>query len=336
MRRTSITASVLLAGALVLAGCSSSGGSDATEGESQTPQPSAETTEPGEPGEPGDGAEAPLPEIAGANAGFTASGGYGDKPELTFEAEPPAGLQVETVSEGDGATVAAGDFVVANYLGQVWDTDNVFDNSYDRGAPTGFSLNSVIPGWSVGLVGQHVGSRLLLTVPTELGYAEGNPNAGIEPGDTIVFVVDVVDVFSNTSTGQADAEPTDEDVPVTYTGDLGAPVTEVTVDADAPEPTELVATPIALGTGAAVAAGDQVAVNYSLAPWDSSEFASTWAPDGTGPEQLFRIGGGSVFDALEGLPVGSRVFLATPAVEASGAPALAVVLDILASIPSQG
>ncbi len=127
----------------------------------------------------------------------TASGTFGDKPTLTFpEADAPAGLQVVVLSEGDGPAVTSGRNIVVNYLGQTWG-GHVFDNSYDRGDTIAFPIGvgAVIGGWDQGLVGQNVGSRVLLSIPPEHGYGQrGVPQAGIGGTDTLVFVVDVVDV----------------------------------------------------------------------------------------------------------------------------------------------
>lgn len=126
-----------------------------------------------------------------------ATGTFGDKPEITFPTGgAPEGLQVKVLSQGDGAEVAAGDNIVVHYLGQSWD-GGVFDNSYDRGATIDFpiGIGAVIGGWDQGLVGQNIGSRLLLSIPPELGYgSRGVPQAGIGPGATLVFVVDIVGV----------------------------------------------------------------------------------------------------------------------------------------------
>lgn len=126
-------------------------------------------------------------------------GEFGQKPTLTFEApNAPEGLVVEVLSEGDGAQVKAGDTVVCDYLGQVWN-GKVFDNSFDRGAPLDFmvGVGMVIAGWDKGLVGQRVGSRVLLSIPSDMGYgARGVPQAGIRGGDTLVFVTDIVGIES--------------------------------------------------------------------------------------------------------------------------------------------
>ncbi|MCF4120038.1 FKBP-type peptidyl-prolyl cis-trans isomerase [Antribacter sp. KLBMP9083] len=116
------------------------------------------------------------------------------KPELSFpEGSAPAGLQVQVLEEGSGPVVEAGRTIVVHYLGQTWG-GHVFDNSYDRGATIDFpiGIGAVIGGWDKGLVGQNVGSRVLLSIPPEHGYgSRGVPQAGIGGGDTLVFVVEI-------------------------------------------------------------------------------------------------------------------------------------------------
>lgn len=126
----------------------------------------------------------------------TATGSFGDKPTITFpEQAPPVELAVEVLSRGDGAIVEAGQTIEVNYLGQIWGGD-IFDNSYDRGSTIEFPIGVgvVIAGWDSGLVGQQIGSRVLVSIPPHEGYGpNGVPQAGIGGDDTLVFVVDIVD-----------------------------------------------------------------------------------------------------------------------------------------------
>jgi|SRR5690625_2846634 len=104
----------------------------------------------------------------------TATGSFGDKPTFTFPSDPAsADLQVQILEQGDGAEVQTGQTIVVNYLGQVWD-GGVFDNSYDRGTTILFPIGvgMVIAGWDQSLVGQKIGTRLLVSIPSELGYGE--------------------------------------------------------------------------------------------------------------------------------------------------------------------
>ncbi|GEK21279.1 FKBP-type peptidyl-prolyl cis-trans isomerase [Cellulomonas xylanilytica] len=123
------------------------------------------------------------------------SGSFGQKPTLTFPDAPASGeLEVLVLSRGDGALVEAGDELEVHYLGQSWQ-GGIFDNSYDRGSTTSFPIGvgMVIAGWDQSLVGQQVGSRVLVSIPSHLGYGDrGVPQAGIKGGDTLVFVVDIV------------------------------------------------------------------------------------------------------------------------------------------------
>lgn len=125
----------------------------------------------------------------------SATGGFGDKPTLSFPDTPaPRELGVHVIEPGQGEVVEAGDEIEVHYFGQVWG-GRVFDTSYDRGATVSFPIGvgAVIGGWDEGLVGATVGSRMLLSIPPHLGYGErGMPQAGIGGTDTLVFVVDVV------------------------------------------------------------------------------------------------------------------------------------------------
>lgn len=124
-----------------------------------------------------------------------ASGAFGDKPVLTFpDAAAPAELAVSVLSRGTGELVEAGDDLEVNYLGQIWG-GSIFDNSYDRRSTIAFPIGvgRVIAGWDEALVGQQIGSRVLISIPPHLGYGErGMPQAGIRGTDTLVFVVDLV------------------------------------------------------------------------------------------------------------------------------------------------
>jgi peptidylprolyl isomerase len=107
----------------------------------------------------------------------------------------PSTLQVKTLIQGTGKPVAKGQTLIGQYDGVLWRTGKEFDSSYKHGAPAGFPIGvgQVIPGWDKTLVGQKVGSRVLLVVPPKEGYgSKGSPQAGIKGTDTLVFVVDIL------------------------------------------------------------------------------------------------------------------------------------------------
>lgn len=116
---------------------------------------------------------------------------------LDFDGTPKPGdkLKETVLVEGDGETVEKGQTIYVNYLGQVYGGKAPFDDSYSRGEPASFPIGvgQVVKGWDQALVGQEVGSRVVLAIPPELGYGkEGNPQAGIKGTDTLYFVVDVL------------------------------------------------------------------------------------------------------------------------------------------------
>lgn len=107
-----------------------------------------------------------------------------------------SGLGVLQVTEGQGRAAAAGDTVVAHYLGCLTDGTK-FDASYDRADPISFVLGrgNVIQGWDEGLSGMQPGEVRYLRIPPELGYgSRGTPDGAIPPGSTLLFEVQMVDV----------------------------------------------------------------------------------------------------------------------------------------------
>jgi FKBP-type peptidyl-prolyl cis-trans isomerase len=152
-------------------------------------------------------------------SGSTVGHGGGDLPTVTepttagaaptvtmpsSKVKPPKTLQVETLIKGTGAKVASGDYVVVQYVGYIWRTGKTFDSSWSRKTPFGFEIGAqpaqVITGWDTGLRGVTVGSRVMLVIPPSDGYGStGASQAGITGTDTLVFVVDVIDAYSASS-----------------------------------------------------------------------------------------------------------------------------------------
>lgn len=116
-------------------------------------------------------------------------------PTVTMpKGDPPADLAVEVLKKGDGAAVTETSTVTVQYSGAIWETGKVFDQSWDVG-PTTFPVSGLITGFTQGLVGQTVGSQVVIVIPPgELGYEGGNETAGISETDTLVFVVDIIAV----------------------------------------------------------------------------------------------------------------------------------------------
>ncbi|WP_104106464.1 FKBP-type peptidyl-prolyl cis-trans isomerase [Nocardioides sp. 616] len=109
--------------------------------------------------------------------------------------KPNGKLWVTKLIKGDGPVVKKGQTIYVNYLGQVYDGKAPFDESYSAGMPASFPIGvgQVVPGWDKALVGQTVGSRVVVAVPPALGYGKkGQPDAGIKGTDTLFFVVDIL------------------------------------------------------------------------------------------------------------------------------------------------
>jgi peptidylprolyl isomerase len=119
------------------------------------------------------------------------------KPEIPKPTgAPPRRLVTEDIVKGTGPPAKRGDVVVVNYVGVKFSTGDEFDASWDRGQPFPLQIGAgqVIEGWERGLVGMRKGGRRMLTIPPELAYgAQGYPPS-IPPNETLVFVIDVLDV----------------------------------------------------------------------------------------------------------------------------------------------
>ena len=154
----------------------------------------------------------PLSPTAGATGKQVSNGGgslptvsakAGTAPTITIpKNSPPKGLVTKTLIQGSGATVKAGDTVVAQYVAVNWRTQKVFNSTWpsssSSGTPFSFALNTsdIIKGFVSGLAGAKVGSRVMLVIPPADGYgSKGNSQAGIKGTDTLVFVVDILDAL---------------------------------------------------------------------------------------------------------------------------------------------
>ena len=123
------------------------------------------------------------------------------RPGVTIpDSKAPTDLQIATLKKGDGATVKKGDTVVVHYLGVVWDSKEVFDSSWARGAPASLVAASganvqggVIEGFADALVGAKVGSQVIAVIPPDKGYGD-TAQSSIPANSTLVFVVDVLGI----------------------------------------------------------------------------------------------------------------------------------------------
>ncbi|KIH98944.1 peptidylprolyl isomerase [Streptomonospora alba] len=127
-----------------------------------------------------------------------------DQPDITIpeDTDPPGKMRTEALIEGEGPEVEAGQQLVVQYTGVQWKNGEVFDATWTRqgseGVPATFLIGDgqVIEGWDEGLVGQNVGSRMLLVVPPEKAYGDSAAQQGAPEG-TLVFVVDILDAVNS-------------------------------------------------------------------------------------------------------------------------------------------
>ncbi|MGW0471681.1 FKBP-type peptidyl-prolyl cis-trans isomerase [Streptomyces coeruleorubidus] len=302
MRRRSLLISVP-AGLVTLAACGDDKSDSSKASDSPSPSASAPSAAP-----PPKIVDGPLPAV-------TSGTKFDEKPTIAKgSGEPSKQLAVKTLVAGSGKAIAENDFVVANYLGQVWNTAKVFDNSYDRKARLAIQLTQgqIIDGWRYALAGKKAGSRVEMAVPPTWGYgSQGNPQAGIKGTDTLVFVVDVQDTFNAKSSAKGKEVPQDDaDLPKVGTDTDGkAPSIEVPKSA---APKKLVAEYVLEGDGEEVAADNSVLVQYKGVLWDGGkEFDSSYANKQLVSFSLQQVVKGWA-QGLTGKKVGSRVLIVIP------------------------
>ena len=111
------------------------------------------------------------------------------------DSSPARELITTDIRSGSGATAALDDLITVEYCGVGLATGELFDSSWARGAPATFPLSQgqLIQGWVDGIPGMQVGERRVLVIPSDLAYGE-TPPPGIEPGETLVFVVELLGV----------------------------------------------------------------------------------------------------------------------------------------------
>ncbi|MBC6462731.1 FKBP-type peptidyl-prolyl cis-trans isomerase [Actinomadura sp. HBU206391] len=120
-----------------------------------------------------------------------------ERPEIDFpEGSPPANLDITDIVVGDGPEATHGSKVTVHYVGVSFSTGEEFDASWNRGQPFEFPLGGkrVIAGWDLGVKGMKVGGRRKLVIPPHLGYGNRGSGNAIKPGETLIFVVDLLSV----------------------------------------------------------------------------------------------------------------------------------------------
>jgi peptidylprolyl isomerase len=127
--------------------------------------------------------------------GVTVTGAAGEEPTITLDEGfgPAEDLRTADIVTGEGDAVQPGATLTVQYVGVGEKGREVFDSSWQRGAPAVFPLDGVIEGWQQGIAGMKPGGRRLLIIPGELAYGKVGSPPVIGPDETLVFVVDLLE-----------------------------------------------------------------------------------------------------------------------------------------------
>ncbi len=254
----------------------------------------------------------PTAEDLAALESVAVSGAVGKEPTVKFDdVVTVSGLATKTVSAGDGATLASGDSVFT----QIWIGNGASKkqaySTYDQKAQLLTLSSQLLPALNDGLVGETVGSRVLIAAAPSKAYGDqGNPSLGIGNADTVVFVVDILNTIPSGPEG------------ATRKSAAWAPsivekdAVPASLDFDgAPDPAgKLQRTTLIQGTGPVTKKGDHIYVNYlGQVPGSDGPFDESFS---RGAPFDFDLGGGRVVKGwdrgLVGVKVGSRVILQVP------------------------
>jgi len=110
--------------------------------------------------------------------------------------EAPRELVIDDIIVGTGDEATAGQTVVVHYVGVGVTSGEEFDASWNRNEPFVFPLGAghVIKGWDQGVQGMRIGGRRRLVIPAHLGYGDRGAGGVIAPGETLIFVVDLLEL----------------------------------------------------------------------------------------------------------------------------------------------
>ena len=290
MRRVLAITVVPLLACLVIAGCGSS--------------------------KPGASSSSSAAANANANASVTVAGAFGATPVVKIpKLDANKKLTVKTVIQGTGATVTKTDAMAANFVLYFWDgTSSSLKANTFTSNPTVIG-GTMLPGLETALIGQKVGSRVLAVIPPADAYGTaGNSQLGISGTTTLVFVIDLIKSYADSSSAFGAQESDGGGSLPTVTAHAGTAPT-ITIPSAHP-PSGLVTKTLIKGSGAKVVKGQYVIAQYTGYIWRTKKvFDSSWTSGspfgfviGASPEQVI-----SGWDSgLAGQTVGSRVMLVIP------------------------
>jgi peptidylprolyl isomerase len=253
------------------------------------------------------GSDGSTPAKVGTLGSVTVSGATSASPVVSFSAPIKfAKTDSEVVTPGPGSSdaISPTSLVTVQYVGINATDEFEFGTSWKTG-PTTFYVNSVVKGFTEGLIGKHAGDRVLIIVPAKDAYGDtGNLSSSVRPNDSVIFVVDILSV--------APMEPHPAHVPTLQYDADGNPQ-KFTADASVTKnPTTLGVYPVIKGTGPVVKSGDRISVEYFGQLYPDKKVFNPW----TGQPFDVQLGAGGVIEGWElglvGQQVGARVVLVVP------------------------
>lgn len=283
------------------------------------------------------------------NAAVKVSGTAGQAPTVTIPASKPGNsLVTKTLAAGSGPAIPATDSILANFAVYLWrgKTHKLLFSSYTS-TPQTIPIKIGLSGLQSALANAKIGSRVLAVMPPKYGYGPtGNSQIGVNPTDTLVWVVDVLNAYTPTqsATGQHITDGGGTLPKVTPPTAGTSP--QIAIPKSAP-PSKLVVKTLIKGTGAPLKAGEAIVVRYVASIWRNGKvFNDNWpsVAQPTAPPNVFQLG--QLIPAwntgLVGVPVGSRVMLVVPpaagygkagqpSVGIKGTDTLVFVVDILST-----
>ncbi|HTQ92591.1 MAG TPA: FKBP-type peptidyl-prolyl cis-trans isomerase [Streptosporangiaceae bacterium] len=258
----------------------------------------------------------------GANTAVTATGAFDTTPNVTIpKAKPGSSLTVKTLIQGSGTALTKKDALAANFVLYFWQgtTSSLKASTYSS-TPTVIG-GTMLPGLESALIGKKVGSRILAVIPPAQGYGtSGNSQLGITGSTTLVFVIDVLKIYSDTASATGTQVSAGGGSLPTVSAKAGIAPT-LTFPSSSP-PSALVTKTLVKGSGPKVAKGDYVIAQYVGYIWRTKKvFGSSWTSGspfgfviGASPEQV--IPGWD--KGLVGQTAGSRVLLSIPPAQGYG------------------
>lgn len=219
----------------------------------------------------------------------------------------------KVLTSGSGVTVTKNSIITFNYDGIDATTGKSFDSSFTKGrTPLTLPATQLIPGFTSSIIGKKVGDRVLMVINSKDGY-DPNGSGDIKPGDTLIFVVDLLGASLSGPTGAAVTPPAG--LPTVGKDAKGYPT--LTIDTSRPAPTKVVVQPLTTGTGAVIKATDTIQVHYRGYDWKTGQKVLddySGEPETGVVNQLLA----SWQQGLTGKKVGSRVMIVAPDVYPNG------------------